>query len=82
MGLLAQPARATHIPTNLDVSAKRTEMQGEGYLQYLSNPASRWGNEWTGWVDAKHPSLVGMRDPSFGYDRSDRQFKVTTENSS
>jgi hypothetical protein len=69
--------RADHIPTALDLPGFRTSMPNEGYLAHTVNPAAgRFGEEWTGWVDVRHPSLLGVTDTDFGYDRSDRHFDV------
>ena len=46
-----------------------------GYLAFspdeIPTESSRLGEEWTGWVDIKHPALDGTTDMSRGYDRSD-----------
>ena len=73
------PCWANHIPTGIDLGGYRTKMPGEGYLAHTVNPAvSRFGEEWTGWVDIRHPSLVGTADLDFGYDRSDRRYDVNS----
>jgi PEP-CTERM motif len=77
--LLTQLAsiNAAHIPNSLDMAGLRTPLPGEGYLAYSLNPVSgRFGDEWTGWIDVRHPSLAGPRDTDFGYDRSDRFVQV------
>ena len=46
-----------------------------GYLAFspaaITDEISRLGEEWTGWVDIKHPALDGTTDTMLGYDRSD-----------
>ena len=77
--LLFQPSHAQFIPTTLDVAGTRTSFANEGYLSFASNAAvGRLGQEWTGWVDVRHPSLAGGTDATAGYDRSDRHFNITT----
>ena len=64
---------AAHLAGGIDRGGLRTPMLNEGYLAYLPNPnVGRFGEEWTGWIDVRHPSLAGSRDVLFGYDRSDR----------
>jgi hypothetical protein len=70
-------ASANHVPTILDVPGIRDPLPNEGYLAHTVNPAAgRFGEEWTGWVDVRHPSLLGATDTAFGYDRSDRRYDV------
>ncbi len=72
------PARAIHL-VGPDQVGLRTAMPREGLLAYESNPASgRFGDEWTGWIDVRHPSLAGPRNTARGYDRSDRSVSVRT----
>lgn len=74
---LAGSAAATHISTSLDVGGYRNNLPNQGYLQYQQNPfVTRYGDEWTGWVDVRNPSLAGATDTAFGYDRSDRYVNV------
>jgi hypothetical protein len=69
---IASPVGATHILIP-DFPGFRRPMAGEGYLKYKPNPTVlRFGDEWTGWVDVRHPSLAGQTDKFNGYDRSDR----------
>ena len=73
------PALATHVLPPFAVELVRTPMPGEGYLQYGVNPcAGQPGEEWTGWMDLRHPALLGSRGFTFGYDRSDRSLAVQT----
>jgi hypothetical protein len=66
------PLFATHILIP-DFPGFRRPQLGEGYLKYKPNPmALHFGDEWTGWVDVRHPSLAGQVDQFNGYDRSDR----------
>lgn len=70
------PASALHLVVP-DQAGLRTAMPREGLLAYGSNPASdRFGDEWTGWIDVRHPSLAGPSDTVRGYDRSDRFVNV------
>jgi len=75
-GRSAAWAQSLNIPDNPGL---RWAMPGEGYLKYKANPATgAFGEEWTGWLDIRHPSLAGANDTAFGYDRSDRSVSVRT----
>jgi hypothetical protein len=79
--LSVAPARATHVSdAGVPQSFLRTPLGADqGYLEYALDPAaSRRGQEWTGWMDTRHPSLAGPRDQDFGYDRSDHFVGVRT----
>ncbi|MBX9585409.1 MAG: hypothetical protein K2X87_34310, partial [Gemmataceae bacterium] len=76
-------ARGGHIAPGRDSKAKWTALPKSGSLQYAVGPLGRYGHEWTGWVDTRHPSLAGPKDTGdkagkniAGYDRSDRWFRV------
>ena len=77
----AGPAEADHIP-GLGDWVLRIPMAGEGYLKYVpddrADAGGRFGDEWTGSLEVRHPSLVGARDRWSGYDRSDRQLHILT----
>jgi hypothetical protein len=67
---------ATHLGIP-DVPGLRTALPNEGYLAYMANPlVLRFGEEWTGWIDVRHPSLGVPPNTMFGYDRSDRFVRV------
>jgi len=76
--VLPAAAQATHL--SLPQSGSRPALGAdEGYLDYAADPvAARFGDEWTGWLDGRHPALQGPRDPEFGYDRSDHFVGVQT----
>src|SRR5262245_31675689 len=64
-----------------DAPGLRTSVPGEGYLHFQADPSpgvNRPGDEWTGWIDARHPSLAGGADPLRSYDRSDRYVQIRT----
>lgn len=84
---VAGPAAGTMITTpDMDVLWK--PMRTEGYLAFAPDPlpgrSNRFGDEWTGWIDVRHPSLAGPRDRDCSYDtgsgcafdRSDRFVQV------
>ncbi len=49
----------------------------EGYLEYKTNPASsRFGEEWTGWMDVRHPVMDGTSNVFVPFDRSNRTIQV------
>ncbi len=75
---------ALHITTP-GVDMTRTALEGEGYLRFAPDPGSRrTGDEWSGWIDVRHPALNGPRDVDCSYDtasgcafdRSDRSLQV------
>src|SRR4051812_47687782 len=84
VGGLVVTARAQYVPTALDVPGLRSTMLGEGYLQFQQNPivAPRYGDEYTGWIDVRHPARSeGLaNDTNFGFDISDHQTFVRTTN--
>jgi hypothetical protein len=73
------PLRADHLG-GVDVAGIRTKLDNkEGYLRYdLDREKGRFGHEWSGWVDVRHPSLAGPKNTVLGYDRSDRFVKLQT----
>ncbi len=76
-GFAASDALGVHISTSRDVAGFRTPLGNEGYLAHTVNPSvGHFGEEWTGWVDVRHPSLAGANDTDFGYDRSDRSYSA------
>lgn len=76
--ILDSPASANHIIIP-DLPGLRTPLPNEGYLAFLSNPITRaFGEEYTGWIDVRHPAMDGTRDLNFGFDRSDRFVNVRT----
>ena len=73
---VSSEALAAHLG-GIDRFGLRTKMPNEGYLAFLPSPnVNRFGEEWTGWIDVRHPSLAGPRDVFLGYDRSDRFVSV------
>lgn len=72
---------ADHLP-EVPHLGLRQPMPGEGYLVYGPDPGAdggaRFGDEWTGWLDVRHPSLAGPVNTVFGYGRSDRFLQVQT----
>jgi len=72
----------THAPFDGDIldTGPYSLPSGAGYLAFTPTTVSpgntQLGNEWTGWVDIRHPSLDGTTDLMFGYERSDHS--VTT----
>lgn len=78
MLLLIYPAGvdASHI-TIKEIFGLRTPLPNEGYLRYTVDPfTGRFGDEWTGWIDIRHPSLKGGTNVDFPFDRSDHFVKV------
>lgn len=73
------PALATHINAPLLANTLRGAMSGEGYLEHKANPlVGRFGQEWTGWVDVRHPALDGTTNAAVPFDRSNRFVNVRT----
>jgi hypothetical protein len=76
--IAADARSAVLVPTDLDRPILRPQMPGEGLLEQRLNPfaapAPRFGAEYTGWIDVRHPALSGAGDTLLGYDRYDRQF--------
>src|SRR3954467_2873864 len=67
------------VPTALDLAGLRPAMPGEGLLAHVINPyaqnanaPARSGEEFTGWIDVRHPALSGPGDIIYGYDWYDR----------
>lgn len=61
------------------VPGVRNALPGEGLLEFKPNPdAGDYGEEWTGWVDIRHPALGGGTNVMNPYDRSDRVVDVKT----
>jgi hypothetical protein len=63
----------------------RPMMPGEGLLAHVANPYAqnatapvRSGEEFTGWIDVRHPALAGAADTLLGFDRYDRQLSQAT----
>jgi hypothetical protein len=80
---LASSARsAVLVPTALDRPMTRPAMNREGLLEHKLNPFSpgngRFGAEYTGWIDVRHPALGGTGDALLGFDRYDRRFDQAT----
>lgn len=74
----ALTAEAFHISPP-QVLGTRTPMPDEGYLGYRADPRTgTFGDEWAGWIDVRHPSLIGPPNTAFGYGRSDRFVQVQT----
>src|SRR5882762_4104968 len=73
------------VPTALDIVSLRPMMPGEGLLAHVANPYAqnatapvRSGEEFTGWIDVRHPALAGAADTLLGFDRYDRQLSQAT----
>lgn len=71
------------VSTDLDIFGLRPKMIGEGLLEHVGNPYAqnangRSGEEFTGWIDIRHPALGGPADTVTGYDRYDRQANQAT----
>jgi hypothetical protein len=73
------------VPTALNLPGLRPTMPGEGLLAHVINPyaqnagsPARSGEEFTGWIDVRHPALSGPSDTVYGYDRYDRQLSQAT----
>jgi hypothetical protein len=76
--LFQQRACATHLDPPLN-QGLRLAMPGEGYLEYQQNPVSaRFGEEWTGWVDIRHPAMDGTTQTFDPFDYSNRFANVRT----
>lgn len=72
-------ARAEHINAPVIAHGIRTPMPNEGYLRHSINPsAGRFGEEWTGWVDVRHPAMNGTTQTFSPFDRSNRYVDVKT----
>lgn len=72
-------ALAVSIPISLNIEAIRPSMANEGYLAYLPNPQTGgFGEEYTGWIDIRHPANDGATNTELGFDRSDHFVKVKT----
>jgi hypothetical protein len=76
---------AVLVPTALDQAGLRPSMPAEGLLAHVANPYAqnanapvRSGEEFTGWIDVRHPALGGPGDTILGYDRYDRQLSQAT----
>jgi hypothetical protein len=76
---------AVLVPAALDVAGTRPTMLGEGLLTHVANPYAqnanaplRTGDEFTGWIDVRHPALSGPGDTILGFDRYDRQLSQAT----
>lgn len=82
--IAARNPESVLVPMNLNrVGQLRPKMAGEGLLEHRINPFSpggniRFGSEFTGWIDARHPALAGPRDNILGYDRYERQIDQAT----
>src|SRR4051812_40096397 len=71
-------ARASHLDPPI-VTTLRTAMGGEGYLEYQMDPTkARFGEEYTGWVDIRHPSRDGTTQTFDPFDYSNRFVNVKT----
>jgi hypothetical protein len=54
-------------------------LPGTGYLEYAIDPTStRLGEEWTGWVDVRHPDGFSPNSAASPYNRSNRQTDIKT----
>ncbi|MCS7032452.1 MAG: hypothetical protein NZ561_00480 [Phycisphaerae bacterium] len=74
-------AHGQFVPSFLDIPGTRIGLPGEGYLVARPNPlANRFGDEYTGWIDIRHPARVSANLPNFnsGYDMSDHQLRIRT----
>jgi len=73
------PTFAISIPANLLTNALRPSMLNEGYLAYSFNPETgNFGEEYTGWIDIRHPANNGTTNTKLGFDRSDRFVTIKT----
>ncbi len=81
VGILPLAVQATHLP-DVPHLGLRQPMPNEGYLAFAPDPTAaggpRFGDEWTGWLDVRHPSLAGPANTVYGYGRSDRFIQVQT----
>jgi len=78
-GWSAPRASASHISPPVLANTLRTPLPSEGYLEYKLNPASsRFGQEWTGWVDIRHPARDGTTQTFDPFDYSNRYVDVRT----
>jgi PEP-CTERM motif-containing protein len=76
--VLGSPLYANHL-TIPDIPGLRTPLPNEGYLTYLFNPfTGDFGDEYTGWIDVRHPAMDGTTDTAFGFDRSDNFVNIRT----
>jgi hypothetical protein len=72
-------AWALHIGNAAQLNERRTPMDNEGYLEFQANPVfGRFGEEWTGWVDVRHPAMDGTTQTFDPFDRSNRFVNVKT----
>ena len=83
LGVLAlnSAAMGQFVPTFLDIPSPRIGLPGEGYLVSRPNPiVTRFGDEYTGWIDIRHPARVSVNQPdtTLGYDMSDHQIRIRT----
>lgn len=79
----AGAAMGQYVPLALDVPGVRTPLPGEGYLIHKPNPfhnPARFGDEYTGWIDVRHPARASsrLRSTGFGFDMSDHLIRVRT----
>lgn len=75
---VSSEALAAHL-VGIDRFGLRTKMPNEGYLAYLPNPLSNaYGEEYSGWIDVRHPAMDGTQDTMLGFDRSDHFVKLKT----
>ena len=74
---LPAPAIATHITRAASAGSYQLPRHDPGYLEYKVNPAAgRFGEEWTGWIDVRHPAMDGTEQTFDPFDRSNRFVNV------
>jgi hypothetical protein len=74
----AGTSRASHLDPPL-LNILRQPIGGEGYLEYQPTPASaRFGEEYTGWVDIRHPARDGTTQTFDPFDYTNRFVNVKT----
>jgi len=79
---LVMTANTATAVVNLNRALFRTPMPNEGYVQHVPDGfdlhGRRWAEEWTGWVDVRHPAMDGVQDAYYPFDRSDHRVDVHT----
>jgi hypothetical protein len=73
-------ASADHLDPPVRLNSVRPAMPNEGYLTFKPNPIDldQFGEEWTGWVDVRHPAMDGSTQTFDPFDRSNRFANVKT----